>query len=254
MDDETDAPSRNPADVFTPELRILGGQRGHKTKMARHANHSISRELYDKAAEIYLKGDRSYSSVARGISISPVTAKRIIEQGYPAKGWPPLKERATLWDRQKVEAESQAHAKHTLNLLDQRERSRQERHAILRFAKAGFSNLIRVWQTETNSATSLHKIATETGKTAISLNALALTGERLMNAFTRFAEMEEKDLNLMAESPDDAAQGGLSSLAGVSAEALGITAEQLDFIVNNGGKLPQGLAPEVVFGTRPNKG
>lgn len=233
------------------DFKVLGG-RGGASKRAKHgATHSITRDLYDAAAEIYLRGDRTINGLARAVNLDPSTAKRLIQRGYPDKGWPPLSERAALYDRQKVEAESKAHADAVARNLDQRDRARQERHAILRFTKAGYSNLIRAWQEKTKPATADGQPHDMTPR---EMTSLALTGERLMNGFAKFREMEEVDLGLMAESKDLPAEGGLASLAGVRAEDLGVTMEQLEFIANNGGQLPKDLSPEVIYGRRATGG
>lgn len=250
MSDDSNSPSQPPeltgpngGHRFTQQDRKQGGKKGFQARIDRHGNNaSITRELYDKACEIYLRGDRTYSSVMRGINVAKATAKKLVDQGYPNRNWAALKDRALLWDRNKVEAEQKAHAQHTLALLDQQARARTERHAILRFAKAGLSTMIQTWQSECKLASSKPKSHPQADPNTLSMQALALTGERLMNAMARFRDMEEVDLELMASKPDETEGSNQVGLAGLpTAEELGMTPSDVEFIINTKGRIPDHL-------------
>lgn len=94
-DTPPDEPEAEPSKP--PKLRMARKvmKRGH-----------ITREQYDILAEAYLKGGkRTIRALRAATGVAFDTASKAIAKGWPERGWPPLRDRAVMFDRQKREIE-----------------------------------------------------------------------------------------------------------------------------------------------------
>lgn len=65
-------------------------------------------QLYERMAAEYLQGRRSLRLLSEATGVSQATAMKAINTGWPERSWPPLRERAVIYDRQMAAATSAA--------------------------------------------------------------------------------------------------------------------------------------------------
>jgi hypothetical protein len=103
----------------------------------------ITREIYDRMTEVYVKGARSAGEIMKATGVIRKTARKAIERGWPEHGWAPLKERAAFYDKmheQASNAEDPKRAKEARDFLAMREEYLNITHA----ARAAFAQGLRV--------------------------------------------------------------------------------------------------------------
>lgn len=235
-------------DQQPPQLRVVTDDSTGHPKMGLIR---ISKETFDVISDVYLKGTRTASGLARACKINKKTAERIINVGYPNKGWPALKERATLWDKAKRDEETRAHAQQARAAIDGRSHARKEREGILRLGKAGYATLFHKWQEDAQRATfgpkGKVKVKTAAGVEevdTVSATNHVLAGVRLMQGWSIFAAEEERQLT------EGSGQGDSTLPAGMPPGLANLSKEDLDYVVANG-KLPAHLDEHEVLGIRP---
>lgn len=80
-----------------PRLKIVKPKRGQ-----------VTAEMYEQLARAYLESQtRTMRGLARDTGLSQDTCAKAINLGWPERGWPPLRERAELYDKQKRAAADQ---------------------------------------------------------------------------------------------------------------------------------------------------
>ncbi len=89
MVDNTGEPP--PDDPEAPKLGVIDGGKAPKkaagSRGHRKAADKITREMYDKMVQHYIRGGRSKSSIMRATGVAFATARRAIERGWPERGW-----------------------------------------------------------------------------------------------------------------------------------------------------------------------
>jgi len=100
-EDDQQPPAEQP-----PVLRSVPPDNRKKPRKAPDRLRLISHELYEQMADVYLRGARTANEVAVKCNVAHQTAQKAIKRGWPDKSppWPPLSERAEMWDRMHREA------------------------------------------------------------------------------------------------------------------------------------------------------
>lgn len=243
---------------LTPEMRGRGGLKGAVTRRQRYGKAaSISKETYEHCADVYMKGDRTATSISRTCGVAMGTANRLVHHGYPLKSWKSLKERAAAWDKIQEDEERKAANHQARSILDRKFQARTERITTLKLFKTGLSALTKKW----NERAQLARFDLEDEMTEVKLgegppimvdgNKHILAGARLATTLSQYAELEEKELGLSTADEEPKADGtpvippfSLSSL----------TPAELDYVIANGGALPPTAVEERIYGTPGKKG
>ena len=78
-----------------------------KPKKPRKPYQRVTREIYERMADVYLAGSRTTTEVARLTGVARSTADAAIREGWPSRGWAPLRERAKLYDKNRERAQEE---------------------------------------------------------------------------------------------------------------------------------------------------
>lgn len=215
----------------------------------------MSRQIYDQLAEIYLKGRRTEGELVNALGIAYKTAKKAINRGWPEHKWAALKERAALYDRLHETAsnrESPARAKEARDYLAMREEYLRIASSV-RSALVGELGIILPAIPGSKAAVmkamrQVHfveelddagKVVKRTPKTLVvdvqvpaSVMDLVAATTQIANALDRTGggELEQ----ILAKPPQ----------AGTGRKKHNLTVEQLQFMAENGGRLPPGVRLE----------
>lgn len=125
--------------------RKAKGQRRKLTGDPEHAKHGkrMSMQRYEAMWEAWRDGSRSKGELARMFDTSSDTIHRVVEVGYPVQGWPSLRDRSTLYDAQRFNAEAKAQSERALEEHDEWTKARKQNLQIVAASKAVFGQLVK---------------------------------------------------------------------------------------------------------------
>lgn len=228
-----------------PKLKLVKGKRGQ----------SLTVEQYEKLAEVYMElKPRSARSLARTSGVSFETAAKAVRLGWPHRGWAPLAERAKLYDAQMAAATDRKVAKTTVEALDEQLHlaMRLEQHRMMQglraLAMAVSARLQGVLDTatctregtryriiqETRGKKVVERQVRETVVLAPYLPDVASAIREMSSVVVAAASAEQR--LFVAKVPEGARKIGGTEL----------TDEQITYIRENGGKLPEGVTREML--------
>lgn len=238
MDDEK--PPQEP-----PKLRLIKNKRGR----------GLTAEQYEILAQAYLSlSRRSSRSLAEATGVTKQTALKAISQGWPHRGWAPLSERAKLYDAQLAAKTNANAAKTTIEALDEQLHlaTRIETFRMMQALRALAMNIATRFNKILDQATCnrngkrtrvvdevrgkkiVHRVVQEDVVLPPYLPEIA-TGVREMNAVVVAAAGLEQRI-FTAKAPEDGRKVG----------GMELTDEQLAYIRENNGKLPEGVTREML--------
>ena len=209
---------------------------------------------YERLAVSYLTGVRTVRGLAKACGVSQNTAKRAIERGWPRFKWAPLRDRAEVYDRQRA-AETAKTANVSPAQADEMGRwvqMRTESMSVGRALRAMAQRLAIKLNQEVDRAVSTRVVQerryrdVKVGKRVVQrlevvnvtlppyLPALAEAASAITRTASAAGAMEAFWAKITA--PDH--------LKGASEGWDKLTPSELDYIVENGGKLPPGVTIE----------
>lgn len=113
-----------------PDLQVVRPRKKHAPRVY---NGPMTRERYEELAQTYMAGNRSPKQLHRKHHCSEKTARKAINEGWPEHDWPPLKERAKMYDRIRDQAaakEDPERAKQARDFLQMRDEYLRIAHAL----------------------------------------------------------------------------------------------------------------------------
>jgi len=237
-----------------PDLRVVAAPKSVQAP--------TTHERYEQMATAYFAGARTIRGVVealkkKGVHVGWKTVRKAIETGWPEHHWPPLKERAKLHDRAK-EAEGNtadpARAERARGWIEMK----RDYLVIAGGVRAGLARALNVLNQniDRSVATSLRpqrqvhfeEVLDGKGKVVRRIPRTITVDVQVMpsvfdvsTALNQIAgalqKVGEGELGqLLAKPPGDAAGGKRSRL----------TDAQIEYIHANGGRLPDGVTPEML--------
>jgi hypothetical protein len=250
-DASAEGPQEAPA---SPSLKVVppakrtpphGGDRRRKDV-------AITREKYDRALELYLHGTRSINGLARAMGIVRNTAKRLVDVGYPDKGWPALKDRAQLYDaereraKQKLGRVSPQQADEMGRWVEMREENRNLARAVRAVGSRAVQRINEAVSRATSDRTivvsKVVQIKGRGGKLIDRVVQEVVTAPPYLPHVVQAARAVAALVAQMGASEVMFARITVPDhLKGASTGWDKLTKEETDYIIANGGKLPPGI-------------
>lgn len=208
----------------------------------------LSFELYEAMWQAYRDGRRSKSSLQRQFNVGYETASRVVDLGYPDRGWLALKDRAAQWDEAKIIASQQASVEQAKQALSDYQQARTDNLNLIKASKAAIAKLVRKALNSVESA-SFTKVRRRKNKNGDYVDVDMPPSAFEMADALRTIAQAVKDLgaheSFWLGGPTERSEVNVS---GVQQGWLSLSEEQLEYIVNSGGELPPGVSEEQLFG------
>lgn len=248
-----------------PPLGVIDGGKTVKRGPKLRKPLRITREKYDEMVQAHIKGTRTIGDLSRRTGVAPDTAAKAIREGWPERGWKPLKDHAAAHDAM-VDAAARARA----GTEDPKRAAEAESWAELRRdqlllalgLKSGLAGLIEKLRTLVDHApiTEIKAVRrtvfeehldtsgrvvkrvprTVTEDVEVTPNIVAAAGA-LVDATTALGRIGHHEiLTAHSKEPD--------WMRGKKRGWQNLTEEQLDYIRKNNGKLPDGVLLEELEG------
>ena len=210
----------------------------------------VTQEMYEGFWEAWKRGTRVKRELARLFSLTQQTVTRLVEEGYPERGWLSMRERYRLYEQEQMRAQQTVLAKQALEHLDAYESAKQDNLKLLKATKAGVASMVRSWFENLSKVRWVRerRVQDKQGNwTTIehSLTASEMARIELMISQTADNLLKQESLWL----------GGPTESVNLNAGAPGwfsLSAQQLDEIISTG-QLPQGVTDEMLFGAQAVK-
>lgn len=234
-DEKEETPSVPPRSG--PRLRSVKGPKPARKGHIRY----FSRELWEQAEAYYLKSRRTPSDLAAFMKCSRKQARRLINEGYPGQGWPPLAERALLYDRQHADR-AQREAAEALRVEANELASIKRDHLTVAKSVRGLGSgfLARIHQALQGISQEVLAPGNEAAAAARgrALEPLARTFRSVVVSMKEMAASEF--VWVKGAAPEEEETGR------AEAELLNqVTPEQWDYLAKTG-RMPPGLTPELL--------
>lgn len=207
------------------------------------AMRTISVQTYEAAWELWRDGLRSRNALAEKLGMTWETAARMVDNGYPQRGWAPLMDRARLWDKQVMEQSARLAAERMREAVDEQFKARKHNLALAGRMKAALASLAAQTLDAARACKFSHtkKVIKDGREVEVEIPAsaqqVAKAAKELAGAIRDLGQFEAYWLG--TGDKDDLPQ--TSSLDGLEED-------QLKFIIESGGQLPPGVTDAMLKG------
>jgi len=225
-----------------PNFNLPGGPVSSNLKV--HGRR-VSQEIYESMWEAWKRGDRIKSHLQETFGLTSQTVSRIVDKGYPERGWLSLRERWRHYENEQMRGQQKAIAEKAMESLDAWEAAKQQNLRLLRAGKAGVAKMVQGWFESMGKIRWVkerrykdHTGAWQTTEVALTASEVARIGLMLSQTTENFLKQESLWL------------GGPTEAVNVNSGTPGwfsLSPEQLDQILESG-QLPPGVTDEMLFG------
>jgi hypothetical protein len=242
--------AKNGGSYIKGKRKVIKGDPKHK-----HHGKRIDAELYEAIWESWRDGTRNKSRLSAMFSLSFQTISRLVEDGYPERGFPSFIERLRVWEAAAATAK-------TSTIEDKKKKESEEWEAnkahmlkLSHATKIGLGNLIMKANVATQRAEFIknrkRKVLDKHGDVHVIDEDVPASALEMADAWRTIVNSVEAVGRI-----ESFWRGGPTSRAeimGTAASALAafqkLTPEQLDYIITSGGAMPPGVSAEDLFGT-----